>query len=474
MVSPGMPAEWAHTEALLKLTPESGAQPLNNIGKAGARLTCSYEDNNCQKKAKLVARSHASPNLVSPFAQMLELQRMSYGHAFSSLDLHSQCSFNMPQFRSASSNPEDAHSAPYVPLCTPAGPGENLLQSSSLLGFCHQNNHERVSLADSSRVTVLYAELIRELERQMGELRRMLASQEEVAARQEKRIQELELENHKLKGLLWHLEEQNDFLSIRNGAGGTAPARMVLGTAPDRFDVNESNIQFLKSLVGMLENFTATQVSGRSSPSSPEDQSHTPVPSPNTSYSWSSRNTVPTGLSPWINAEGRSRSPTGLSSATSLWSSRQEKLSDGTPVWASPVEENGRVKLELVPNARVYITHHQLEDLSQVSADKPELMTRRLLDYFFSRETLARSSATGQRIAHNNLTMEKPSPLPVAVVNAIKEYVTKTCGRGCNFNAVINSKCGTSRRAVKKMISPDSQHGLNGVTAKTLQEPLKG
>uniref|UniRef100_A0A8D2KRQ4 BEN domain-containing protein n=1 Tax=Varanus komodoensis TaxID=61221 RepID=A0A8D2KRQ4_VARKO len=396
------------------------AQPLNNIGKAGARLTCSYEDNNCQKKAKLVARSHASPNLVSPFAQMLELQRMSYGHAFSSLDLHSQCSFNMPQFRSASSNPEDAHSAPYVPLCTPAGPGENLLQSSSLLGFCHQNNHERVSLADSSRVTVLYAELIRELERQMGELRRMLASQEEVAARQEKRIQELELENHKLKGLLWHLEEQNDFLSIRNGAGGTAPARMVLGTAPDRFDVNESNIQFLKSLVGMLENFTATQVSGRSSPSSPEDQSHTPVPSPNTSYSWSSRNTVPTGLSPWINAEGRSRSPTGLSSATSLWSSRQEKLSDGTPVWASPVEENGRVKLELVPNARVYITHHQLEDLSQVSADKPELMTRRLLDYFFSRETLARSSATGQRIAHNNLTMEKPSPLPVAVVNAIK------------------------------------------------------
>lgn len=32
------------------------------------------------------------------------------------------------------------------------------------------------------------------------------------------------------------------------------------------------------------------------------------------------------------------------------------------------------------------------------------------------------------------------------------EYVTKMCGRGCDFNAVINSKCGTSRRAVKKMV----------------------
>lgn len=85
-----------------------------------------------------------------------------------------------------------------------------------------------------------------------------------------------------------------------------------------------------------------------------------------------------------------------------------------------PGQENGRVKLELIRNSQVFITYHQLEDLSQVSADKPELMTRRLLDYFFSRETLARSSAAGQRIAHNNMTMEKPIPLPVAVVNAIK------------------------------------------------------
>ncbi|XP_062993406.1 uncharacterized protein LOC134406083 [Elgaria multicarinata webbii] len=458
----------------------TSAQPLRNIGKAGSPLTCSYEDDSSsRKKAKLAGRSHASPNLVPPFSQMLELQGMPYGHAFPSLDLHSQCSFNMPQFRRTSSNLGDAHSAPYVPICAPAGPGENLLQSPSLshplMGCCHQNTHECLRLEDSGRVTALYAELIRELERQMVELRRMLASREEAAARQEKRIQELELENRKLKGLLRNLEEQNDFLSIRNGAGGTAPVRMVLGTGPNPFDVKESNIQFLKSLVGMLENVTATQVSGLHSPSSPEVQRRTPVPNPNISPDWRTRNTVPSRLSPWINAEDGSRSPIGLNDTASLWDNNiQERLSDGTPVWASPVEENGRGKLELVPNSRVYISHHQLEDLSQVSTDKPELMTRRLLDYFFSRETLARSSATGQRIAHNNLTMEKPIPLPVAVVNAIKEYVTKTCGRSCNFNAVINSKCGTSRRAVKKMIAPDNEIGLNGATAKTFQEPLRG
>ncbi|XP_053122539.1 uncharacterized protein LOC128332154 isoform X4 [Hemicordylus capensis] len=351
------------------------AQPLSSLGK-----TCSpvaYEESKNQKKAKLASGSHPSPNFAPPFSSMLELQEMSYGHAFQRLDLHSQCSLNMPQFRRISDNPNAAHPVPYVPVCATVRPGGDFLESSSLshqlVGCCHQNSPKCTALGDSGRITVLYVELIRELERQMAELRRTLASREEAATKQEKRIQELELENRELKDLLQNLEEQNDFLSIRNGAGGTVPARMLLGTRHNSFDVNESNIQFLKDLVGMLENLATTQ-------------------------------------------------------------------------------ENGRVKLELVPNSQVYITHHQLEDLSQVSTDKPELMTRRLLDYFFSRETLARSSATGQRIAHNNLTMEKPIPLPVAVVNAIKEYVTKTCGRGCNFNAVINSKCGTSRRAVKKMI----------------------
>lgn len=103
------------------------------------------------------------------------------------------------------------------------------------------------------------------------------------------------------------------------------------------------------------------------------------------------------------------------------WSRGFPRLHPGSRRELSPLlQENGRPKLELVPNSGVYITHPQLDDLLQVSTDKPKLMTRRLLDYFFSRETLARSSATGQRIAHNNTTMERPLRLPVAVVNAIK------------------------------------------------------
>lgn len=32
------------------------------------------------------------------------------------------------------------------------------------------------------------------------------------------------------------------------------------------------------------------------------------------------------------------------------------------------------------------------------------------------------------------------------------EYITSVCGRGCSFNAVINSKRGTSRRTVKELV----------------------
>ncbi|XP_034990867.1 uncharacterized protein LOC118094487 [Zootoca vivipara] len=453
-------------------------QPLSSAGKACSPLTCSFEEGKNPKRAKLAGRRHTSPSLAPPFPPMLELQGMSYRQVFQNLDLHSQCPFSMPQCRRTPENAEAAHAAPYVPISAPARPGVDLSQppslSHQLMGCCHQNAHECMPVRDNSRVTSLYAELIRELEQQVAELRRALASREEAAVRQEKRIQELELENRELKALIQNLEEQNDFLSIRNGAGGGTPARVVLGMGDSLFDVNENNIQFLKSLVAVLENVTPSQVSGLQSPPSLEDQRHTPATVPHISPGWRTLNTKPGGLSPWINADGP-EIPVGLSDATSTWDNHvQETLSEESPVWALPMEENGRTKLELVPNSQVYVSHHQLEDLSQVSTDNPELMTRRLLDYFFSRETLARSSATGQRIAHNNRTMERPIPLPVAVVNAIKEYVTKTCGRGCNFNAVINSKCGTSRRAIKKMIDPDCQSGLNGVTTTIFQEPFKG
>ncbi|XP_054848907.1 uncharacterized protein LOC129338585 [Eublepharis macularius] len=457
----------------------ASAHPFSNGEKASSPQTCSYEERKNQKKVKLANGTRASPGSVPSFSPMLELPGMSYGHSVSRLDLQTSCSLNMPQFRQTADNLRAAHSAPYVTICAPPRHGEDLLDlspsSHQLLGCCLQSSHDFTAIGDSSRVTVLYVELIRELEQQKAELRRLLAAREEAAVQREKRIQELELENRELKGLLWNLEEQNDFLSSRNGAGGTVPSQMPLGTGHNPLDVNESNIQFLKRLVGMLENLAASQISGLHSPASHEDQIHTPVSIPKMNLGWSTENPATSTLSPWLNAEDQSESPVVLSDGSCLWNTVQDTLSDGTPVWASPVEENGIVKLELVPNSRVYITHHQLEDLSQLSTDKPELMTRRLLDYFFSRETLARSSATGQRIAHNNMTMEKPIPLPVAVLNAVKEYVTKTCGRGCNFNAVINSKCGTSRRAVKKMIVSNHQNRLNGAaTNKYFQEPLKG
>nr|XP_033773466.1 uncharacterized protein LOC117347141 [Geotrypetes seraphini]XP_033773467.1 uncharacterized protein LOC117347141 [Geotrypetes seraphini]XP_033773468.1 uncharacterized protein LOC117347141 [Geotrypetes seraphini]XP_033773470.1 uncharacterized protein LOC117347141 [Geotrypetes seraphini] len=375
-----------------------------------------------------------------------------------------------------------------------------------------------------SRVTELYAELVKELELQVTELQRLLASREEITVQQDRKIKRLELENQQLKSQLQNLEEQNDLLSSRSSADKSTCGSLLLDYRHNSVDITENNLQFLKGLVGYLERSTAIpQVNGaqplvplhskREPKYSPPDVQDPPIlpssadvrvspslpPSAHVRVSPSLPppahvqettvlpptahvrepphadireplilplvhvresspvgmlrvSSVTSGFQYWMNAEDSSGSPAAPNDSSGIWGETiQDTLPDGTPAWASPVEENGRPKLELIPNSGVYITHHQLDDLSQISTDKPKLMTRRLLDYFFSRETLARSSATGQRIAHNNTTMEKPIRLPIAVVNAIKEYVTKACGRGCNFNAVINSKCGTSRRAVKKM-----------------------
>ncbi|XP_056218307.1 uncharacterized protein LOC130160086 isoform X4 [Falco biarmicus] len=198
----------------------------------------------------------------------------------------------------------------------------------------------------AGRVAGLYPQLLRELEVQ--ELQQALAARDEVVLHRDRWIRQLELENRQLRSQGRSLEE-NDLLSSGGGRGGPlATAATTTGTllasGTSCIGISDSNIQFLKGLVGLLES-----------------------------------------------------------------------------------------------NATV-----------QVSTDKPKLMTRRLLDYFW-RETLARSSATGQHIAHN-ATMERPLRLPMAMVNAIKEHGTKLCGHGCNFNAVINSKCGRSWWAVRKVV----------------------
>ncbi|XP_075033107.1 uncharacterized protein LOC142094647 isoform X2 [Mixophyes fleayi] len=325
-----------------------------------------------------------------------------------------------------------------------------------------------------SRVTALYAKLVQELETQVAELHQILASRDEVTKVKEWRIQELEQENQELRRQVQTLEEQNDALS-RRGISTIKDGDRLLGSEGHCVVVNDSNVSFIRNLAGFLETNSISQVSPPQNFSTPLPSSESKLPSVETIAPPASPTVsdadhpnapsevissppegmlrvsgVTSGFQYWMKMEDGSENT--LPESCALWEEPlQETLPDGTPAWASPIESNGRPKLELVPASGVYITYQQLEDLSHIPPDKPKLMTRRLLDYFFSRETLARSSATGQRIAHNNTTMEKPLRLPDTVVTAIKAYVTRACGRGCNFNAVINSKCGTSRRAVKKM-----------------------
>ncbi|XP_074915888.1 uncharacterized protein LOC116831425 isoform X2 [Chelonoidis abingdonii] len=458
----GMPQQIHPAGPTENCTQPHGA--LSSLGRLSHSLLCVEEEIKNRKRPRLSNGPQASPSLVSHFPRVLsgpQPQGLSpFGHVLqsSSLDLHRRRPQDgLPHTRTLD-NPRAAHSGASVLY----RPSTEQLESPSLNNGLEDGCpwSSRVLSGGSSissrvsKVTGLYAELVKELELQMSELRNLLASREEAAMWQERRIKELELENQQLKSQLRNLEEQNDLLSSRNGAGASV-GRTVLGSGTSGVDINESNIQFLKGLVGLLESNAALQANSLQSFTSPTvgEQRCTLAEVSKSPPVWRMRAGVPSGFPPWLSTEDGSGSPVTLSDATCLWEENiQDTLPDGTPVWASPVEENGRPKLELIPNSGVYITHHQLDDLSQVSTDKPKLMTRRLLDYFFSREMLARSSATGQRIAHNNTTMEKPIRLPVAVVNAIKEYVTKVCGKSCNFNAVINSKCGTSRRAVKKMI----------------------
>lgn len=377
------------------------------------------------------------------------------------------------------------------PLCLPTIPWQ---QNATLQDVQRTNEHDRsVSNRDTgclqgpgghhgtarsgSRVTALYSELVRELEAQIAELHQILASRDDAAKVQEWRIQELEKENKELRRHVQTLEEQNDALS-RRGTCAIKEGDRLMGPDGQSVVVSDGNVSFLKNLAGFLETNSESQTLSTPPPqtsSTPLPSSENQVPSaesmaspvppatpqpgqPNTPHDATSNlpdgtlrvTGVTSGFQYWMKMDDSGENT--IPESCVLWEEPlQETLPDGTPAWASPIESNGRPKLELVPASGVYITYQQLEDLSLIPPDKPKLMTRRLLDYFFSRETLARSSATGQRIAHNNTTMEKPLRLPDIVVTAIKAYVTRACGRGCNFNAVINSKCGTSRRAVKKM-----------------------
>lgn len=81
----------------------------------------------------------------------------------------------------------------------------------------------------ASRVTSLYAELVRELEAQVAELRQILVSRDEAVKVREWRIQRLEKENQELRRHIQTLEEQNDSLS-HSGISATREGGCLLGS----------------------------------------------------------------------------------------------------------------------------------------------------------------------------------------------------------------------------------------------------
>uniref|UniRef100_UPI00398E5621 uncharacterized protein n=1 Tax=Pristiophorus japonicus TaxID=55135 RepID=UPI00398E5621 len=303
------------------------------------------------------------------------------------------------------------------------------------------------------RVMGLYADLVQELQVQLAELQRRGRVEAELGSARERHIEALEAENRRLKDQLQKLEEENDFLSSGNERGNT-----MRGLQAGALDASKKNITFLKDLVELLESNMDVQ-------DPPSDSKLPLVPLSLPSFLVAEETLGPVELyrevsdcpgviATWNRLEESAASPLRYPDIRGLafWDTAiKDTLPDGSLVWACPVEANGRPKAELIPGSGVYLTNREVDELSQVSRDKPKLMTRKLLGYFFSHQTLARSSARGERIAHNKTTLEKPICLPTAVTDTIKDYVTFVCGRGCDFNAVINSKCATSRRTVRKL-----------------------
>ena len=104
----------------------------------------------------------------------------------------------------------------------------------------------------------------------------------------------------------------------------------------------------------------------------------------------------------------------------------------------------------------VWITASQLSLATHRANNQPRKMLINMLDIFFTRETLAISSAKGTRVAHNNKMDAQSKPLNAIVLSALKEFILKTfkksngepCLTESVFNEVVNNKCATARRAL--------------------------
>ncbi|XP_078385616.1 uncharacterized protein LOC144667897 isoform X1 [Cetorhinus maximus] len=333
--------------------------------------------------------------------------------------------------------PLQKESVPLPPVSTSTPPGDGLPPA--------------LDSGNSMKVMGLYADLVKELQEQVMELQRREQAQAEAVFLREQRIEALEKENRRLKDQLQKLEEENDLLSSDSERGIT-----MRNLQAGALDASKKSIKFLRDLVELLESNMETQ--------NPPSDSKLPLVSLGLPPVRIAEETV-TPVKPYREVnddasvtitrnrlEERFTSPLGHQEIQTLGKAMKDTLPDGSPVWACAIEANGKPKSELIPGSGVYLTNRELDELSHLPRDKPKLMTRKLLGYFFSDQTLARSSARGKRIAHNKTTMEKPICLPTAVTYTIKDYVTSVCGRGCDFTAVINSKCASSRRAVRKLM----------------------
>ncbi|XP_038634507.1 uncharacterized protein LOC119953911 [Scyliorhinus canicula] len=341
---------------------------------------------------------------------------------------------------SASRQPSLLSSFPIKPLRKENVP--NLPASTSTL----PGDNVPPALDSGMKVMGLYADLVKELQEQVMELQRREQAQAEVVMLRERRIKALERENQRLKDQLQKLEEENDLLSSDSERGIT-----MRGLPAGALDASKKSLKFLRDLVEQLESNMGTQnpLCDDAFPAVSlgllTEETFAPV------KPYREINDNISGTTTWDRVEERFTSPVGHQEIRTLDNAMKDTLPDGSPVWACAFEVNGRPKSELIPGSGVYLTNRELDELSHLPRDKPKLMTRKLLGYFFSDQTLARSSARGKRIAHNKTTMEKPICLPSTVTSAIKDYVTSVCGRGCDFTAVINSKCSSSRRTVRKL-----------------------
>ncbi|XP_041370889.1 uncharacterized protein LOC121384526 isoform X2 [Gigantopelta aegis] len=124
---------------------------------------------------------------------------------------------------------------------------------------------------------------------------------------------------------------------------------------------------------------------------------------------------------------------------------------------SSPTSDTGAKKFRLLSDHQIFVTSQQMSLIKQLGINPRKLMNV-LLDMLFSKDILAISSAKGSRRAVNKASGMDSRQLDVDIIAAIKEYTLrefKKDGKACmcesDMNNLINTKCASARRNLKKM-----------------------